>query len=144
MNWPIVLVLLGGLVGLQGCESVFHPRASEFLEQAHGKTGVETGLTLTKMMEHSLVKAKQESGEDGALADLHDQFHALKHVSCEMTDAQRESPGHATLVTLHKDMRTVFHQVWDHRKDQSLRNQHLDVFGQRLQEFRSALQTIPQ
>jgi len=111
MKWSIVLVMLGGLVGLQGCESVFHPRANEFLEQAHGKTGMETGLTLIEMMEHSLVKAKQESGEDGALADLHDQFHALKHVSCEMTDAQRKSPGHAKLVTLHKDMRTVFHQV---------------------------------
>ncbi len=120
MKWPIVLVLLGDLVGLQGCESVFRPRASEFLEQAHGKTGVETGLILTEMMEHSLVKAKQGSGEDGALA------------------------GHVKLLSLHKGMRAAFHQMWHHRKDQSLRNQQLEVFGQRLQEFRSALQTIPQ
>lgn len=111
MKWLIALMLLGCLIGLQGCESLMHPRASEFLEQAHGATGVETGLILSGMMQHSLAKAKQETSEDGALADLHDQFHALKHVPCEMTDAQRESPGHTQLVTLHKDMREVFHQV---------------------------------
>ena len=130
------------LVVLSGCSSLFHPRAEEFFNQAKGETGVDTALALTDMMNASLEQAKSEIGESTGLADLHDQFHALHHSFCDVTESQAATPAYTKAVTLSKEMREVFHRLWKYKDNQTLRTLHLDLFATRLQELRQTLQAI--
>ena len=66
------------LIGLSGCSYLFYPRASDYVTQAKGASGVETVINLTTMMETTASKAKGGKGVDPAFDDLHNQFHALR------------------------------------------------------------------
>ena len=80
------------LMGFTGCSYLFYPRASDFAEQAKGATTVETLFNLITMMETSAQAAKGGSGEDQALDDLHNQFHAFNDMLCCVEEAKRETP----------------------------------------------------
>ncbi len=142
MKRALPLLLIAVLVGVNGCSSLFHPRAGEFFNKAKGATGVQTGLALIAMMETSIQRAMNETGEAGGLADLHDQFHALHGAFCQMTEAQTTTIAFAHSVTLRKEMRTIFHRLWKYRDDPVLRNLHLGLFAARLQELKMALKGI--
>ena len=142
MKSALPLLLVTVLVGVNGCSSLFHPRAGEFFNQAKGATGVQTGLALIAMMETSIQRAMNETGEAGGLADLHDQFHALHGAFCQMTEAQASTTAYAYSVTVRKEMRIIFHRLWEYRDDPILRNLHLGLFAARLHELKMALKGI--
>jgi hypothetical protein len=139
-----------GLSALVGCGQLMHPRAGEFLKQAQqgsgageGKAhGIPTLINLTGMMEASLQAARRETASPSALNDLHDQFHALHQVFCQVTEVQAASPFYVKAVTLNKELRTVFHRLWKYRTDAMLRDLHLDLFALRLRELRETLQAV--
>lgn len=137
INILAVLIMLA----MAGC-GMFHPRAQEFYDRAKGKTGVETGIALAELMEQTIQALISTPGPDANLSDLHDQFHALHHVFCDMTDAQRATTAYAHAVTLEKELRAIFHRLWKVRQDSKLRNLHLGLLAARLQEFKLALQGI--
>lgn len=140
MKTGMAVLLASWLLGLTACGSLMHPRATEIYNQAKGPTGVETGLNLVGMMEKSLQQAMTESGDAAGLDALHDQFHALHRVFCDMTEVQTQTMAYVHSVTLEKEMRVIFHRLWKYRDDQKLRNLHLGLFAARLAEFRLALQ----
>lgn len=129
-----------------------HPRAGEFLQQAQaasGSTGgstspqaIEVLVNLTEMMEGSVKKAQRDGDYQTALSDLHDQFHALHQAFCQVPEAQATFPFFIQAVTIRREMREVFHRLWDYRDRPMLRQIHLELFGRRVQELRRALQTI--
>ena len=121
---------------------MMHPQAEEIMKQAKGETGIDTATTLLGMMEASLQQAKTESGESPGLTALHDQFHALRHSFCEATDAQVNTAAYDKAVTIKKEMKTVFHRLWDYKDDPTRRDLHLDLFANRLKELRQTLQGI--
>ncbi len=135
-------VLLGVILLISGCNHMMHSQADEFLSQAKGETGIDTGLTLIGMMEASLQQAKTESGESPGLTRLHDQFHALRHSLCEATDAQVNTPAYDKAVTIKKEMKTIFHRLWSYKNESVRRVSHLDLFGNRLHELRQTLQSM--
>ncbi len=134
-------LLFGTILLFSGCSHT-HPQSQEFLNQAKGPTGVTTAQNLIGMMETSLQQAKTESGESPGLTTLHDQFHALRHSLCEATDAQVKTATYDKAVTIQKEMKTVFHRLWDYKDDPTRRTLHLDLFSNRLQKLRQALQAI--
>ncbi len=143
MNRRICLgVLVGAVLLFSGCGHMKHPQAEEFLKQANGPTGIDTASNLIGMMETSLQQAKTESGESPGLKTLHDQFHALGHSMCEATEAQVKAPAYDKAVTIKKEMKTVFHRLWDYKDDPTRRTLHLDLFDNRLKELRKAFQGI--
>ena len=140
-----IIVLLLGLTVVflaAGCGHVMHPKAEAFLKEAKGATGVDTAITLTGMMETSLQQARSESGESAGLEALHGQFHALGRSFCDATEAQSKTALFDKAVTIRKEMKTVFHRLWDYKGDAARRTQHLDLFGTRLHELRETLQAI--
>ncbi len=134
-------VLFGAILLFSGCGHV-HPQSQEFLKQAKGQTGVDTARNLIGMMEASLQQAKTESGESPGLTTLHDQFHALRHSFCEATDEQVKTPAYDKAVTIKKEMKTVFHRLWDYKDDPTRRALHLDLFHNRLKELQQAFQAM--
>ena len=137
-----LVILLVIVLFLSGCGHSLTPQAKEFLRQAQGETGVNTALTLIGVMGSSLEQAKSETGESAGLTMLHDQFHALRHSLCDATEAQTKTASYDESVTILKEMKTVFHRLWDYRDDATRRSLHLDLFGNRLKELRQALQAI--
>lgn len=135
---PIILILV---TGLSGCSYLFYPRASEYLEQAQGPTGVDTILNLIPMLEAS---SKAAHGQDYPVAfdDLHNQFHALHDAFCQVGKPQSETPTYAKAVTIDKELWTIFKRLWWNRNDQALRDVHLDLFSRRLGELRETLQLL--
>ncbi len=130
------------LLVLSGCSRFMHPKAAEYLEQAKGKTGVETLTNLTSMMEATLPEARDPQAYQAGLDKLHDQFHALKDGFCDVTEEQAAHPSYVKAATIRRETRTVFHRLWKYRDDQAFRDAHLDLFATRLQELRNALQAI--
>ncbi len=135
-------IFVGAILLFSGCGHMKHPQAEAFLKQAKGETGIETANNLIGMMETSLQQAKTESGESPGLKTLHDQFHALGHSMCEATCAQVKTPAYDKAVTIKKEMKTVFHRLWDYKDDPIRRTLHLDLFDERLKELRKAFQDI--
>lgn len=129
------------VVGLAGCSYLFYPRAGDYLERAKGATGADTIINLTTMLEASAKVARGENYENG-LDDLHNQFHALHKAMCGVTKEQASTPAYAKAVTIQKEIRTVFHRLWKNRRDQTLREVHLDLFTNRVQELRETVQTL--
>lgn len=46
------------------------------------------------------------------------------------------------MVTIRREMRSVFHRLWRYRDDPAMRALHLDLFAKRLQELREAVQAV--
>jgi hypothetical protein len=143
MNHRILLVGLTSLLLLSGCMSLFHPQAEEWYQQAKGATGQQTALTLISMMDTTAQQARTEVGESPGLKNLHNQFHALHKTLCDFSDQQVAATAYEQTLTLHKELKTVFHRLWKFKHDSSLRAIHLDLFLSRLQELRTAVQSIP-
>jgi hypothetical protein len=143
MTHRLRFVAIGCLLLLSGCMSLFHPQAEEWYQQAKGATGRQTALTLISMMDASAQQARTEIGESPGLNNLHDQFHALHKTFCEFSDQQAATTGYEQSLTLQKELQTVFHRLWKFKHDTSLRAIHLDLFHSRLQELRTAVQSIP-
>ena len=141
-----MMKLLGFAIAIilffSSCSHIMHPQADEFLKQAKGQTGIDTAQTLIGMMKDSVQTAKSESGESPGLTALHDQFHALQHSMCEVSDAQTQNPTYDNAITMTKEMKTVFHRLWDYKDDASRRTLHLNLLGKRLDELRHTLQTL--
>jgi hypothetical protein len=143
MTHRILFVAFASLLLLSGCMSLFHPQAEEFYQQAKGATGQQTALTLISMMDTTAQQAKTELGESLGLNNLHNQFHALHKTFCDFSDQQAATPAYEHTLTLNKELKTVFHRLWKFKNDTSLRAIHLDLFLSRLQELRTAVQSIP-
>ena len=143
MTYRLLFVTLASLVLLSGCMSLFHPQAEEFYQQAKGATGQDTALTLISMMDTSAQQAKTEVGESPGLQQLHNQFHAFHKSLCDFSDQQTATTAYEQVVTLHKELQTVFHRLWKFQNDTSLRTVHLDLLLTRIQELRATLQGIP-
>lgn len=129
------------VVGLAGCSYLFYPRAGDYLEQAKGATGADTIINLTAMLEASAKAARGENYQNG-LDDLHNQFHALHDAMCGVTKEQATTPTYAKAVTINKELWVIFKRLWKNRKDQALRDAHLDLFTKRVQELRETIQTL--
>ncbi len=130
------------LAGLSGCSYVFYPRADDYAEKAKGSSSVETVLNLTTMMEASAEAAKGGTGNDQALDDLHNQFHAFDHSLCCIDEAKRETPTYALAVTHNKELWAIFKRVWKFKDMQPQRDQHLELFKTEVQEFRTTLEAL--
>jgi hypothetical protein len=143
MNPRVISVVLAGLLFLPGCMSLFHPQAEEWYQQAKGATGQQTALTLISIMDTTAQQARTEVGESPGLNNLHDQFHALHQTLCDFSAQQVATTTYEHSLTLHKELKTVFHRLWKFKHDPSLRAIHLDLFLSRLQELRTAVQSIP-
>ena len=143
MKHRILGVTLTSLLLVSGCMSLFHPQAEEWYQQAKGATGQQTALTLISMLDTTAQQARSEVGESPGLNNLHDQFHALHKTFCDFSDQQAATTGYEQALTLQKELKTVFHRLWKFKNDSSLRTIHLDLFVARLQELRTALQSIP-
>jgi hypothetical protein len=137
-TFSILLVLL---TALSGCSYLFYPRASEYLEQAKGPTGVDTILNLIPMLEAS-AKAARSSNYQPAMDDLHNQFHALHDAFCQVKKPQAESAAYGKAVTIDREMWTIFKRLWRKRGDQAMRETHLDLFSRRLAELHETLQPL--
>ena len=59
-----------------------------------------------------------------------------------MTEAQASTTAYAYSVTVRKEMRIIFHRLWEYRDDPILRNLHLGLFAARLHELKMALKGI--
>lgn len=129
------------MVWLAGCSYLFYPRAGDYLEQAKGATGADTIINLTTMLDARAKAARGENYQNG-LDDLHNQFHALHDAVCGVTKAQASTPAYAKAVTINKELWVIFKRLWKNRKDQALREAHLDLFTKRLQELREIIQTL--
>ncbi|TLY12852.1 MAG: hypothetical protein E6K69_09950 [Nitrospirae bacterium] len=129
------------VVGLAGCSYLFYPRAGDYLGQAKGATGTDTIINLTAMLEASAKDARGENYQNG-LDDLHNQMHALHDAMCGVTKEQATTPIYAKAVTIHKELWVIFKRLWKTRKDQALRDAHLDLFTKRVQELREIIQTL--
>lgn len=127
---------------LVGCAHVMHPKAGEYLAQAQGADGLETLLNLTAMMEVTVKETRGTAAYEPSFEKLHDQFHALHGAMCGVSEAQAAQPGYVKAVTLEKEMRALFHRLWEYRRDDTLRDVHLDLFAARLRELRSVLQSV--
>jgi hypothetical protein len=143
MKHRILCVALASLLGVSGCMSLFHPQAEEWYQQAKGATGQQTALTLISMMDTATQQAKTELGESPGLNNLHNQFHALQKTFCDFSDQQAATTAYEQALTLQKELKTVFHRLGKFKNDTSLRAIHLDLFVKRLQELRTAVQSIP-
>lgn len=143
MKHRILGVTLTSLLLVSGCMSLFHPQAEEWYQQAKGATGQQTALTLISMLDTTAQQARSEVGESPGLNNLHDQFHALHKTFCDFSDQQAATTGYEQALTLQKELETVFHRLWKFKNDTSLRAIHLDLFVKRLQELRTAVQSIP-
>ncbi len=127
---------------LAGCSHIMHPKAGEYLREAQGADGVETLLNLTSMMEATVEKTRRSAAYESNIHTLHDQFHALHRAICRVSETQAAHPDYVKARTLEKEMRTVFHRLWEYQRDDTLRDLHLDLFAARLQELRSSLQSV--
>jgi len=143
MKHPILCAAIASLLLLPGCMSLFHPQAEEFYQQAKGATGQQTALTLISMMDTTAQQARTELGESPGVNNLHNQFHALHKTFCDFSDRQVGTTAYEQALTLQKELKTVFHRLWKFKNDTSLRAIHLDLFLSRLQELRTAVQSIP-
>ena len=130
------------LMGFTGCSYLFYPRASDFAEQAKGATTVETLFNLITMMETSAQTAKGGSGEDQALDDLHNQFHAFNDTLCCVEESKRETPAYDLAVTHNKELWTIFKRLWKFKDTQPQRDDHLDLFMTELKELRTTLESL--
>lgn len=119
-----------------------HPNADKYLEQAQGADGLATLLNLTAMMEATVEKSRGSATYDSYLPALHDQFHALHGAVCRVSETQAAHPEYVKAVTLEEEMRAVFDRLWAYRRDDTLRDVHLELFAARLQELRSSLQAV--
>jgi hypothetical protein len=143
MKHRILFVAFPCLLLLSGCMSLFHPQAEEWYHQAKGTTGQQTALTLISMMDITAQQAKSVVGKSPGLKNLHDQFHAFHKTLCDFSDQQVASTPYEQTLTLHEELKTVFHRLWAFTNDTSLRAIHLDLFLSRLYELRTAVQSIP-
>ena len=130
------------LAGLSGCSYVFYPRADDYAEKAKGSSSVETVLNLTTMMEASAEASIGGTGNDQALDDLHNQFHAFDNSLCCIDEAKRETPTYALAVTHNKELWAIFKRVWKFKDMQPPRDQHLELFKTEVQELRSTLEAL--
>ena len=110
------------IVLLLGCSHLMHPKSGEYLEQAQGADGLETLLNLTAMMEATVQGARGSAAYESNLHKLHDQFHALHEAMCGVSEAQAAHPDYVKAVTLEKELRTVFHRLWDFQRDDTLQS----------------------
>ena len=140
----IIAMLATGilLAGLSGCSYVFYPRADDYAEKAKGSSSVETVLNLTTMMEASAEASIGGTGNDQALDDLHNQFHAFDNSLCCIDEAKRETPTYALAVTHNKELWAIFKRVWKFKDMQPQRDQHLELFKTEVQELRSTLEAL--
>jgi len=130
------------LMGLSGCSYLFYPHAKEFAAKAKGATEVETLINLTTMMEASAKAARTGKGNDQALDDLHNQFHAFDGNLCCVEKSVQAQPAYALAVTHNKELWAIFKRVWKFREDQPQREQHLDLFASEVKELRDTLQML--
>jgi hypothetical protein len=130
------------LIALSGCSYVFYPRASDYVTQAKGASGIETVINLTTMMDATASRAKGGKGVDPAFDDLHNQFHALRNAFCGVTDAQTKTPAYDVAVTHKNELTAIFKRLWKFKDDQPQRDLHLDLLSVELKELRETLQTI--
>lgn len=130
------------LVTLAGCGRLMHPRAGEMLAQAKGADGIETQTNLIAQMDRSIDNLRGQRDYEAGLETLHNQLYALREAGCEVTEAQSKTPAYARVVTLRKEVGTVFHRLWKTREDHALRDIHLDLLDKRLHELSDALHTV--
>ncbi|MGV7228451.1 MAG: hypothetical protein ACQ9IQ_07300 [Nitrospirales bacterium] len=138
-----LLFVLSSVLLLSGCGSLMHPKADEFYSQAKGATGKQTALALLAMMEDSVQQAKTELGESPGLDNLHNQFHAFHGTFCEFTEQQSATTAFEKAYTLNKELKAIFHRLWNFKNDTALRVFHLGLFSDRLKELKEVLQSIP-
>ena len=142
MTHRVLFLALSSVLLVSGCSSLMHPKAEEFYTQAKGDSGQQTALTLLAMMEISVQQAQTELGESPGLENLHNQFHALHRTLCDFSKEQTDSPDYEHMLTLNKELKTVFHRLWEFKNDTTLRTIHLDLFLTRIHELRSVVQAI--
>jgi hypothetical protein len=127
---------------LTGCSYLFYPHAKEFAAKAKDQNDIQTLINLTNMMEASAKAARNGTGVDQALDDLHNQFHAFDDRLCCVDKETREKPAHALAVTHNKELWAIFKRIWKFKNDQPQREQHLDLFATEVKELRETLQTL--
>jgi len=127
---------------LGGCSYLFYPKASTYLEQAKGSSGVETIDNLIGMLEKSAKAARGPQNYQAGMDDLHNQLHALDDAFCQVTKPQTETAAYSKATTLRKELWTIFKPLWRHRDDQPVREAHLDLFNARLQDLRESLRAL--
>ena len=137
-----VIVAAAVLLCVSGCGSLMHPKADAYLKQAEGSTGLDTMLNLTALMTTTVIATRGANDYQTGLDDLHNQLYALKKSFCLVTEAQASKPSYVKAVTIKREMRTVFHRLWKYKDDQTLREMHLDLFGQRLEELSTSLHSM--
>ena len=93
-------------------------------------------------MEESAEASKRGTGNDQALDDLHNQFHAFDHSLCCIEEAKRETPTYALAVTHNKELWAIFKRVWKFKDTQPQRDEHLELFKTEVQELRSTLEAL--
>ncbi len=129
-------------ISFGGCGYLFYPRAGDYREQARGASAVETLINLTSMMEGTADKAKGGHGRDHALDDLHNQYHALHDVFCEVPSAQPTTPAYDVAVTQKQELKAVFKRLWKFNTRQPQRDDHLDLMIAELKALRTTLHTL--
>jgi hypothetical protein len=130
------------LVGFSACSYIFYPRADEFAEKAKGPSTLDTMVNLTTMLYASANAAKDGTGYDPALNDLHNQFHALDDLFCDLTKDQMDRTAYARAVTQNKELWTIFKRVWKFKDDPARRADHLDLFARHVADLRDTLQSL--
>lgn len=130
------------LLASAGCGSLMHPRASEFLEQAKGPSGVETQINLTNMIEASIKAVRGQADYEAGLDTVHNQIYALKKSGCDVTEEQAKTLAYAKARTLRWETGIIFRRLWKTRDDQAQRDMHLDLLARRIGELREALQAV--
>ena len=130
------------LIGFIGCSALHAPHAKEFAAKAKGTTELETLVNLAAMMEGSTNASKGAKGDDQALDDLHNQFHAFRNVLCCLDKDKRETPAYALTVTHTNELRAIFKRIREFKDTQPQRDQHLDLFVTDLRETRDSLEAL--
>ena len=105
-HFTITFCLL--IVTLGGCSYLFYPKASTYLEQAKGSSGVETMENLIGMLEKSAKAARAPQNHQAGVDDLHNQLHALDDAFCQVTKPQTETAAYSKATTLRKELWTIF------------------------------------
>lgn len=121
-----------------------HTKIGGFLEQAQaGQTdGITTILNLAGMMEVSVKAARAPESYDSALADLHDQLHALAIAFHQVNLRQAATISFVKASVIAHEMGALYLSLWACRTDLAQREAHLDVFAVRIQELRGNLEPL--
>lgn len=130
--------------GIFACGGFFlSEKGKLYYQEAAGPTGLETAINLASMMVLDISQNTSEPQETmSTLANLDDQFEALKLAFKNMTDEQRLLIEYKQAVTLHQELNHMFKRLQKYRKDHELRRFHLEMVLERMNQLRVVLHSM--